>query len=273
MQLGLTLPQFRVDPDPMLTVARDADTAGLDGVFLFDHLFRVARDGSRRPALECFGMLGAVAAETRRVTVGTLVVRATLRPPATLAHGLRTVARLAPGRLVAGLGAGDSESRTENESFGLGFGTLESRVGALRLAVEAARGHGFPVWVGGEAVNVGHVAAEAEGWNRWGVTADAFAAEAASVRQMVGALGRDPDRFELTWGGLVVLGATDRDAQAKAERLGPSPGTIVGGPERVAESLRAVGAAGASWVIVGPVDASDPDNVGLLAEGVAPLLA
>jgi alkanesulfonate monooxygenase SsuD/methylene tetrahydromethanopterin reductase-like flavin-dependent oxidoreductase (luciferase family) len=190
-----------------------------------------------------------------------------------LGNALRTVQRVAGPRLVVGLGAGDSLSRRENESFGLGFGTLESRVGALRLAVEATRGHGYPVWVGGEAVNVGHVAAEADGWNRWGVPADALAREAAAVRRMAGALGRDPDRYDVTWGGLVVLGETDADAVAKAERLGPSPGTIVGGPERVADALRAVAAAGASWAIVGPVDASDVTNVQLLADEVAPLLS
>jgi alkanesulfonate monooxygenase SsuD/methylene tetrahydromethanopterin reductase-like flavin-dependent oxidoreductase (luciferase family) len=272
MKLGLTLPQFRADPDPMLAVARAADTAGLDGVFVFDHLFRVARDGTRRPALECAAMLGAVAAETTDVAIGTLVVRATLRPPALLAHALRTVQRVAAGRLIAGLGAGDSQSRVENESFGLGFGTLETRVGALRLAVEATRGHGFPVWVGGEAVNVGHVAAEAEGWNRWGVTGDVFAREATAVLRMVAAIGDDPDRYELTWGGLVVVGATERDARAKAERLAPSPGTIVGGPEQVADALRTVAAAGASWAILGPLDPADPDNAAILADGVAPLL-
>jgi alkanesulfonate monooxygenase SsuD/methylene tetrahydromethanopterin reductase-like flavin-dependent oxidoreductase (luciferase family) len=272
MRLGLTLPQFRHDSDASLEVARRADHAGVDGLFLFDHVFRVGRDGRRRPALECIGMLGAVAAATRRVAVGTLVVRATLRPPATIAHALRSVHRLAGDRLIAGLGAGDSQSRAENESFGLGFGTLEWRVGVLRLAVEATRGHGFPVWVGGEAVNVGHVAAEADGWNRWGATADVFAREADAVRQMVTALGRDPDRFDVTWGGLVVLGTDDRDAEAKARRLDPGPGTLVGGPERLADALRGLAAAGCSWVIVGPVDAADPDNASILGEEVAPLL-
>jgi alkanesulfonate monooxygenase SsuD/methylene tetrahydromethanopterin reductase-like flavin-dependent oxidoreductase (luciferase family) len=272
MRLGLTLPQFRDDPEPSLAVARRADESGVDGVFLFDHLFRIGRDGRRRPALECIAMLGAVAALTRRVAVGPLVARATLRPPATLAHALRSAHRIAPHRLIAGLGAGDSHSRVENESFGLAFGTLESRVGALRLAVETARGHGFPVWVGGEAVNIGHVAAESDGWNRWGVDAVAFAAEVEMMREMVVAVGRDPDRFEFTWGGLVVLGADDRDAQAKARRLDPSPGTLVGGPELVADALRQLGSAGASWAIVGPVDASDPDNASILGEEVAPLL-
>jgi alkanesulfonate monooxygenase SsuD/methylene tetrahydromethanopterin reductase-like flavin-dependent oxidoreductase (luciferase family) len=272
MRLGLTVPQFRDDPQPVFDVARRADDAGLDGVFLFDHMFRTARDGHRRPALECLGLLGAVAAATRRVAVGTLVARSTLRPPATLAHAFRSVQRITRGRLIAGLGTGDSQSRAENESFGLEFGTLESRVASLRLAVEAAHGHGFPVWVGGRAANVGHVAAQSDGWNRWGVTTDAFAAEAEVVREMVAALGRDPARFEFTWGGLVVLGADDREAQAKARHLDPSPGTVVGGPERVADALRQLAMAGASWVIVGPVDASDPDNASILGQEVAPLL-
>lgn len=272
MRLGLTLPQFRADPEPLLAVARRADDAGVDGVFGFDHLFRVGRDGHRRPALECMSVLGAVAATTRRVAVGTLVVRATLRRPATTRHALRSVHRVAPGRLIAGIGAGDSYSRTENESFGLGFGSFETRVGALRLTVEATRGHGFPVWVGGAAVNVGHVAAESDGWNRWGVAPDVFAAEVESVREMCAAVGRDVSQFDFTWGGLAVLGVDDRDAQAKARRLDPGPNTLVGGPERVADALRQFAAAGASWVIVGPVDAADPDNASLLAEAVAPLL-
>lgn len=273
MKVGVTLPSFRTEPDAALVVARAAERAGLDGVFVYDHLFRIARDGGRRPALECAALLGAVAQETSTVAVGTLVARATLRPPAVLAHVFATAHRIAGDRLIAGLGAGDSESRHENESFGLGFGTLESRVGALRLTVEATRGHRYRVWVGGEAVNVGHVAAEAEGWNRWGVPNATFAREAELVREMVAGLGREPSRFDLTWGGLVVIGESDAAADAKAARLRPSPGTLVGGPERVADALRPLADVGATWVIVGPIDSADPDNASILGEAVAPLLA
>ena len=55
-------------------------------------------------------------------------------------------------------------------------------------------------------------------------------------------------------------------------RLGNNPEATVGGPEQVADALRAYGAAGAEWVIVGPVDSSDPDNATLLGESVKPLL-
>ena len=55
-------------------------------------------------------------------------------------------------------------------------------------------------------------------------------------------------------------------AAAKAERLGASPRTIVGGPATVATALRAYGDAGADWVVLGPIDSSDPENPGLIGE-------
>src|SRR3712207_1424179 len=113
MKLGLTLPNFVDDPDAAVAVARAAEAAGLDGVFGFDHLFRRTRDGTLRPALEGTAMLGAVAAETSRIAFGTLVARASLRPPATLVAAFDTLARIAPGRLIATVGAGDSLSREE----------------------------------------------------------------------------------------------------------------------------------------------------------------
>ena len=80
MKVGLTLPSFTEDPETPLRVAAAAEAAGVDGIFVYDHLFRIGRNGEMRPALECMALLGAVAAETSRITLGTLVVRATLRP-------------------------------------------------------------------------------------------------------------------------------------------------------------------------------------------------
>ena len=267
MKLGVTLPNFRDDPEPALAVARAAEAAGLDGVFGFDHLFRRAFDGALRPALEGLTLLGAVAAETNRIAFGPLVARAALRPPATLAAALDTLARIAPGRLIATIGAGDSESREENETFGLPFRTLGERVAALADAVDTAIDRGYPVWVGGASASVGAVAARADGWNRWGPTLERFEQEMRAVREM-----HTREAFTVSWAGLVVLAATQREAEAKAQRLGGSPEATVGDPERVAEVLRAYGAAGAEWVIVGPVDSSDPDNATALGELVKPLL-
>ncbi len=274
MRVGLTLPSFVEDPEIPVRVARAAEAAGLHGVFVYDHLFRIAADGRPRPALECGTLLGAVAAETRAISIGTLVTRVTLRPPATLAAMLETVRRIAGNRLLVGVGAGDEQSRAEMETFGLAFGDETTRVIALRRGVRALRGKGWPVWVGGRARHVGLLAAEgADGWNRWGASVEGFAREWREVQSLVERLSSAPNQFTPSWGGLVVLGATEADAAAKAGRLESGPRTIVGGPERVAEALRAYADAGARWIVVGPVDSSDPDNATILGDAVLPLLA
>lgn len=275
MKVGLALPSFREEPDVPLAVAATAEAAGVDAVFVYDHLFRVASDGRRRPALECTALLGALADATERIALGTLVVRATLRAPATLAAALDTVQRIAGPRLLVGIGAGDSESRDEMVTFGLEFGSLDDRLAALRAAVAGIRDRGYPVWVGGSARQVGAIATEvADGWNRWGAPLARFAEEAESVLRARAEIAAHARRgtFTVSWGGLVLLGETEAAAGRKAARLGAPPDAIVGGPERVAEALRRFGAAGASWAIVGPVDSSDPENASILGERVAPLL-
>jgi len=267
VKLGLTLPSFVEDPATPLAVARVAEDAGLDGVFVYDHLFRTSPDGTRRPALEGVALLGAVAQATSTIAVGALVFRAWLRPPASLAAAIATVQRIAPDRVIATIGAGDSQSREENESFGLGFGTTAERIAALRASVVAARDTAARVWVGGHVAPVRAVASRhANGWNAWGGDVTAFAAQAAETR----AAAKAPD-FECSWGGLVVIADDDEGAKEKASRLHAPSETIVGGPETVAEGLLAYGAVGADWVVAAPVDSRDPESARLLGE-VRPLL-
>lgn len=277
VRLGITLPSFRDTVDPSLAVAAAAEAHGVDGVFAYDHLFRRGPKGERRPAIEMLVMMGAVAAATERVVIGSLVARASLRPPATLANGLDTVARIVgPERVAIAVGAGDGESREENESFGLGFGSIEDRLAMLRATVDTLRDRGYPVWIGGTDPAVREMAAaHADGWNRWGGPADRFVEQAVGIR---GAATRRP--FTLSWGGLVVLADSDAEAAVKAARLGvdnagrPAAGqVIVGGPDTVADALRPYVEAGADWLMLGPIDSSDPENCRILAREIAPRLA
>jgi alkanesulfonate monooxygenase SsuD/methylene tetrahydromethanopterin reductase-like flavin-dependent oxidoreductase (luciferase family) len=251
VKVGLTLPSFVDDPEIPIAVARAADAADIDGVFVYDHIYRASSNATRRPALECFALLGAVAAETTRVRVGSLVARATLRPAATLAHCFDAVQRVSEGRLIAGIGAGDHESRAENESYGLPFGTMLDRVSALHDAVHLSRGRGYPVWIGGKVAPVRELVALADGWNRWGTDVDEFTREAAIVREVA------PDAV-LTWGGVVALADTEAAAREVAGRAtGP---VLAGTPEHLADALRPYIDAGATWVILGPVDSSSAAN-------------
>jgi alkanesulfonate monooxygenase SsuD/methylene tetrahydromethanopterin reductase-like flavin-dependent oxidoreductase (luciferase family) len=264
VKLGLALPSFVDDPDVPLEVVRRAEAAGLDGVFVYDHLWR-DKPPPRRGAIECYTLLGAIAAETSRIHVGTLVTRATLRPPAVLAASLDTAQRVSGGRVIAAVGSGDSESRAENEAFGLPFGDLNTRVQALMAAVQAIRGRGYPVWVGGAARTVREIVALADGWNAWGGTPEQFRDRAALVRAVA------PDAT-LTWAGLAVLGRDDAHAVAKADGRSLGDDVVTGGPERVAARLRAYAREGAAWAILGPIDSAEPENATILGEAVAPLV-
>ena len=206
-------------------------------MFAYDHLFRRNAAGERRPAIEMFALMGAVAGGDEADRGGLARRRATLRPPAVLANGFDTLARiLGPERLLVAIGAGDEQSREENETFGLDFGTVADRVAALRDAVDATRDRGYPVWIGGTDPAVREVAAaHADGWNRWGSGVERFREQAANLSA---AAARSP--FTVTWGGLVVLGDDDEAAAAKAERLGVGDHVIVGGPDLVAGALRGV---------------------------------
>jgi alkanesulfonate monooxygenase SsuD/methylene tetrahydromethanopterin reductase-like flavin-dependent oxidoreductase (luciferase family) len=293
VRIGLTLPSFQSDPDRVLAVAAAAEEAGLDGVFAFDHLFRQrgdAVDGERRPALELLTTTAAVAAATSRVAVGTLVARATLRPPGTLRAAFDTLARIAPGRIIAGLGAGDDESLAEDTAFGVIPEALlpdadpdgpavppsdlrrrrdigRFRVARLEAAVAALTGRGYPVWVAGSSPAAARLAASTDGWNSWGGTPSRFAVASGKVRDELARAQRDPTAFTLTWGGLAVLGATPEEARAKSDRLnGDRPGVVRGTPPEVAEQIAAYAAAGAAWVILGPIDSSDPANAAVLGE-------
>jgi alkanesulfonate monooxygenase SsuD/methylene tetrahydromethanopterin reductase-like flavin-dependent oxidoreductase (luciferase family) len=264
VKLGLALPSFVDDPEIPIAVARRAEAAGLDGVFVYDHLWRDVPP-PRRGALECFALLGAIAAETERVSVGTLVARATLRPAATLAIALDTVHRIAGGRLIAGIGAGDSQSREENEAFGLDFGTVSTRVTQLMQAVQTTRGRGYPVWVGGNAEIVRETVALADGWNGWGGSPERVRDNAALVRAVAPSAA-------ITWGGLALLGRDDAHARAKAEARTVSASVIAGGPAAVAARIRQYGEAGAGWVVLAPLDASDGENAEILGAAVKPRL-
>jgi len=289
VRVGLTLPSFQSEPERVLAVARAAEDAGVDGVFLFDHLFRRrgdAADAERRPALELLTMTAAVAAATQRLAVGTLVARATLRPPAVLRAAVDTLARIAPGRIIAGLGGGDDESLAEDSAFGVlpgdpapaGSGAETDDAGAYRLerlsaTVEALAGRQYPVWVAGVSPAAVRLASErADGWNRWGGGPASFGSARDRVRAEVANSGRDPDAFTYTWGGLAVLAPTRGEAEAKRDRLGGDrPDVVWGDPDQVAESIAAYATAGADWVILGPIDSGNASNPAVLGDAARSL--
>jgi len=258
MLLGVTLPQFRHDAGAAIATARRAEAAGLDGVFVFDHLWPLGQ--RMRPALHSLTLLGALVAETERVVLGPLVARVGLVPDAVLVHSLVSLHRMAGGRFIAALGTGDSLNREENEAYGVAFAPAAERLASVVRCCRDLRAAGVTTWVGGRSARVREVATEADGWNAWGVDVDTFTAGAATV-----APGRS-----LTWAGQVLIGRTPVEAEAKLRAHGTRSGLVSGTVDDLVAHLDALAAAGAAWAICAPLDiGTDEGAVEILAEAAA----
>ncbi len=100
--VGVALPSVDAfgEGSPVVEVARAAEALGLDHVWAPDHLV------FHRPILETTMTLACVAGATERIRVGTAILNPALRPVVWLAKQLSTLDRLAPGRLLLGVGLG-----------------------------------------------------------------------------------------------------------------------------------------------------------------------
>ena len=106
MKLALSLPPVGPLADPTLLVelAVAAEEAGLDGVFLWDHVYRPPNDP--KEILDPWVVMGAQALATHRIRLGPMVTPRTRRRPIKLAREILTVDHLSGGRLTLGLGLG-----------------------------------------------------------------------------------------------------------------------------------------------------------------------
>lgn len=93
----------------MLAVARAAEAAGFDSLWLIDVFLWRLREGTVLGVWECWSLLSALAASTSRIALGTLVTNSLLRNPALVAKMADTVDEISGGRLILGLGAGLAE--------------------------------------------------------------------------------------------------------------------------------------------------------------------
>jgi hypothetical protein len=115
MKVGVLLPTFRNGADDALAFADRAAEAQLDGVFAYDHLWPMG--SPTRPSLAPFGLLAVVARRHEQLSVGPLVARVGLVGTRHLVRQFHTLARIAPGRVIAALGTGDKLSAPENEAY------------------------------------------------------------------------------------------------------------------------------------------------------------
>jgi hypothetical protein len=160
--------------DDLIALATDAEDAGWDGIFLWDHILH--RSSIRRNIIDTWIALAAIAANTRKIHLGPMITPPARRRPWKLAKEAVTLDHLAKGRLILGVGLG--WPRTDDfERFG-DSGDDKIRGEKLDEALDILQGlwtgkpftyqgkhyyiapdtvflpkpynkHGIPIWIGG----------------------------------------------------------------------------------------------------------------------------
>ncbi len=273
MRVGIQLPEVEreVRWPEYLAMARAAEAAGFDSIWLGDHLLYRDDGGPERGPWEAWTLLAALAAATERVRLGPLVACTSFHPPGLIAKMAATIDEVSGGRFVLGLGAGWNEP--EFRAFGIPY---DHRVSRFEESFAIVRGllAGERVtlagrwWQADDAVllppparpprlmigsngprMLGIALPHVDAWNTWyddyGNSAEGFAALNDRISAAAREAGRPPAAIERSACVLVVL---DRTAGERPETAGVPP--LEGPPERIAAALRDLAEAGADEAIL-----------------------
>src|SRR5262245_41773010 len=312
MQFGLQINPYHPGPTgspwpAVETAARAIDAGGFDSLWLYDHLLYEGGYSGHpypEPVMECFVTLGAIAAITRRVRLGQLVLGVPYRNPALTAKMATTLDLISGGRSILGLGAGWHQREYE----GYGYGTFEEIPVRMKRLEEAIRvvlalwterpasfeGRYYrieaveenpdtvqrphpPLLVGGsgEKVTLRLVAQYAQLCNVSG-DVETVRRRFGVLREHCDRLGRPYDEITRSIYTTVVVGRDEAEVAAKQERLSdyvPRGGALIGTPERLIEAFDEYGRAGCQYAIFRMPDWNDGESIRLFAERVIPALA
>jgi alkanesulfonate monooxygenase SsuD/methylene tetrahydromethanopterin reductase-like flavin-dependent oxidoreductase (luciferase family) len=270
-------------------MARAAEEAGFDSIWVGDHL--LYRDGGEpeRAPWEAWTILGALAAGTEQVELGPLVACTAFHPPGLIAKMAATLAEVTGGRFVLGLGAGWNEE--EFRAFGLSFDhrvsrfeeaftiirgllagervTLRGRYHQAEDVVLLPRPGAAPrLMVGSNgprmlAATLPHV----DAWNTWYEdyrnSPDRFAELNERISSAARDAGRDPG--EITRSACVLVAPDGASVVRPSTPDAPPP--VTGSAAQIASGLRELHEAGADEIIL-VVDPITEDSIRRLGEVV-----
>ena len=306
IRLGLQIPNFSYGTGvaelfpTVIAQAQEAETAGFDSVFLMDHFYQLPGLGTPdQPMLEAYTALGALAAATERVQLGTLVTGNTYRNPTLLTKAITTLDVISDGRAILGIGTGWFE--LEHDSLGYEFGTFTDRFNKLGEALEIIlpmlagerptfsgkyysvkdamaepryRDH-VPLMIGGSGEKK-TIPLAAKHFDHLNIIAgfDELPRKVAVVKENCEKLDRDPATLETS---MLVVAIIDDNATADVIPDDFKQQAVYGSPESIADQVKTkVLDAGVDGVILSPVtsfNGYEPGKAAAVAEALKPVLA
>jgi F420-dependent oxidoreductase-like protein len=273
---GLHLPTFTYPDTPpdrlyerVVEQVQTAEREGFGLVTVMDHLYQIPGNGPiTDPMLEAWATLTALARDTTRVRLGTLVTGVTYRNPAFLAKTVTTLDVISGGRALLGLGAAWND--VEHEGYGYDFPPIRERMDRLDEALTIIRamftedrpsfeGAHYrivdalnvprPIQPGGPRILVGgggeqltlRIAARHADLTHWfALGLETLLHKTEVLAGYCEAIGRDPDTIERTIQAPVIVAETEAAARAMIERVPADrrPFVTAGTPAQAADGLR-----------------------------------
>jgi F420-dependent oxidoreductase-like protein len=273
---GLHLPSFTHPDAPpaalfdrVVAQAKAAEAAGFSLVSVMDHLYQIRGVGEvTEPMLEGWTTLAALARETSRVRLGTLVSGVTYRNPALLAKQATTLDTISGGRAIFGIGAAWNDA--EHAGYGYEFPPVRERMDRLEEALTIAKamfseerpsfdGRFYriedalnvprPVQPGGPRILVGgggeqrtlRIAARFADMTHWfPLGRDVLRHKTELLAGYCESIGRDPGTIERTMAAPVLVAGSEAETTKLLEFVPPErrPYVVAGTPEQVVDGLR-----------------------------------
>jgi alkanesulfonate monooxygenase SsuD/methylene tetrahydromethanopterin reductase-like flavin-dependent oxidoreductase (luciferase family) len=270
--------------DEWLALAGACEQHGLEALFRSDHYLSQTDPG--RAATDAWTLLGALAARTSKLRLGTLVSPVTFRHPSVLAKAAATVDHISGGRVEVGIGAGWME--VEHERFGFPFPETAERLRMLAEQIEhvdrqlrddplTVQKPRPPLIVGGSAKRgtAEPAARFADEYNTFGVDPAEAARRRKRLDEACEREGRDPASLRFSLMTPFLLG---RDHAKRFVEVYPDAGSpdewfeelrrrgLAGGPVDLVDGLREFEAAGVERVMLQHVVHEDLDVVAAIGE-------
>jgi probable F420-dependent oxidoreductase len=228
LKIGVHIRPQHTSIDAMRRAWKAADDLGVDSITVWDHFYPLSGDPGG-PHFECWSLLAAMACDTRRAQIGAIVTAIGYRNPDLLADMARTVDHLSDGRLILGLGAGNSER--DHLDYGYSWGTPGQRLRALRDGLERIKSRlgklnpppkgRMPILIGGAGEKVTlRLVAEYADMSNTGGSPEVVRAKNRVIDDWCRRVGRDPAQIERT--SNIPTSAVDRlgeFVEAGAQRL------------------------------------------------------
>jgi alkanesulfonate monooxygenase SsuD/methylene tetrahydromethanopterin reductase-like flavin-dependent oxidoreductase (luciferase family) len=285
--IGVQLPEVErfVPWSEYVDLARRAEAAGFDSVWVGDHLLYDLPDGSARGPYEAWTTLAAIAQATERVEIGPLVASTSFHAPAMLAKQAATVDAISGGRLIVGLGAG--WNKRDYEAYGFAYDRRVSRfeealaiiVPLLRKGRTTFKGQfyevedcvldprpvreaGPPIMLGSNSPRMLSIGLPvADSWNVWWNSYDNSVERFAEVKAEVDAVMPGGRYVEATAAVLVTL--PGGEGRLMGERYDARVTAVT--PEDLADHVRRLAAAGATHLqlVLDPITA---ESIGMVGE-------